>query len=80
MTKNKIEKQKSWMEESRCLNINCGIHHWHRIAILNILIKARKEEKERILEELEKWNQSGYMADCLGQLYWKELIKIIENK
>lgn len=42
--------------------------------------EAKAEERARILKAIEKWNETGFMSDCLGELNWKELIEIINDR
>ena len=38
-----------------------------------------KLQREKILKKIEKWNESGYFSDCIGEHGWKELLKFIKS-
>ena len=38
--------------------------------IIKIFKGVLAQDRKRIIEKVEKWNESGYMSDCLG-IYWK---------
>ena len=40
---------------------------------------VEEETRKKQLKEINEWNESSFMSDCLG-CHWKELIKIIKGK
>jgi len=46
--------------------------------INDCIFRKEKEVRIDILNRINKWNESGYMSDCLG-CHWDDLIKIIKG-
>jgi hypothetical protein len=57
-----------------------GHHHYIRERdILKFILSEKEAWKREAVEKIEKWNESKFMSDCLGEKHWQDLLTLVEK-